>query len=448
MSAGSPSRPPLPEPRERPIPLSRRAFVGALTAGVVAGAAGTARGAPPSPAEEAGPGGLEPGDSGREGMGSRGPADRFDPWVEVDAEALRQNAAIVARLAGDRPVLAVVKNNAYGLGLALTAPVLEALPAIAGFAVVKTEEALALRDAGIRKPVLLMGMFPDEAGEELARRDVRLSLYTDDALDRIGPLARALGRPIPAHLYLDTGMGRMGMPYHRAAAWIDRVTRSPAVRVEGTYMAFTEDADFDREQLSRFRSVTADATARGMRLGSLHAASSNGVYHLPDAALDMVRPGIALYGAYPSRPDDERRIAPLHPAVSLKARVVRVERLRPGDSVSYGRSYVARTATWTATLPVGHADGYTRRAVEGARVLVAGRTHPVIGAVSASHAIVELGPGGPGEEPGVRVGDVATLVGWEHPDIHPNEVARRTGTSVYDVLMHLGPDLPRVVVGG
>jgi alanine racemase len=282
-------------------------------------------------------------------------------------------------------------------------------------------------------------MAPDDAVDELVSRGVRLSLYLDDDATRLPQLAGA--RPIRAHVYLDTGMSRMGVPYHRAMPWLERVAGSGAFQLEGTFMGFTEETDFDREQLARFRRVAADASTKGVDMGRLHAASSNAVFHLPEAHLDMVRPGIALFGGYPSRPDEERAIAELEPAASLRCRVVRVERLRPGDSVSYGRGYVAARPTWIATLPAGHVDGYPRGAVDGARVAIGGATCPVIGAVSASHVIVEVG-----EEPTVSVGDVATLMGPDHPDVHPNEVARRSGSSVYDRFMHLNPSLPRYVV--
>ena len=155
----------------------------------------------------------------------------------------------------------------------------------------------------------------------------------------------------------------------------------------------------------------------------------------------MVRPGIALYGAYPTDPVAEARMSTLNPAFRLKARVVRVEQLRPGDSVSYGRNYIARKPTWIATLPVGHSDGYSRRAVEGTRVLIGDSLYPVIGAVSASHTIVEVG-----DEKRVAVGDVVTLVGPDRPEIKPNAVADAIGISVYDVLMHMNPALPKVVI--
>ncbi len=364
-----------------------------------------------------------------------------DAWIEVSSEALRHNAREVSRLAGGRPILAVVKNNAYGLELTVAAKILANFPEIGGFAAVKATSCLALRDAGISKPILLMGLTPNRLGEELVRRDIQLSAYTPNALARLEPPARSVGRSAAIHFYLDTGMGRMGMPFRKALPWMRTVASSKLIEVSGTYMAFTEEIDFDPEQLRRFKALVDRARAERLPLGKLHAASSNGVFHLPDSHLDMVRPGIALYGAYPSRPDEERTIAKLIPAFSFKTTVVRVARLEKGDSVSYGRNYVAEKPTWIATLSVGHADGYARKAVDGARVLIGDGLYTVIGAVSASHAIVEVG-----DEKTVEVGDVATLIGPEHPAIHPNTFATATGVSVYDVLMHLNPEMERVVI--
>ena len=290
-------------------------------------------------------------------------ADRFDPWLEVDAAALRQNALVVSKLAGERPILAVIKNNAYGLGLTTVASVLEPMPQIKGFAVVKAQAAIALRDAGIRKPVLLMALFADEDSEELLRRDVQLSICTDDAASRIARAARKVERKPTAHIYLDTGMSRMGIPYHRAMPVL-RGLADLDIKIDGTFMGFTEESDFDREQLARFIDLTNKARDRGVELGALHAASSHAVFNFADAHLDQVRPGIALFGAYPADFESERKIATLTPAVSLKARVVRVEQLRAGDSVSYGRNYIADKDTWVATIPVGHTDGMPREAVK------------------------------------------------------------------------------------
>ena len=367
-------------------------------------------------------------------------ARAFDPWLEIDEGALRANASAVARMAGGRPVLAVVKNNAYGLGLTTIAPVLNALEEIAGCAVVKSEAALALRDAGFAGPVLLMARVDDAEAEELVRRGIQLTPFAADDLQRLPALAERLRRPVPVQLYVDTGMARLGIPFRRAADWTAALVSTGAVVVEGSFTAFTEEDEFDAVQLARFREVVETARRAGVDPGPLHAASSHGVVFRRDAHLDMVRPGLVLFGAHPAgTPEDVG--AQLRPAFRLKAKVVRVERLEPGDSVSYGREYVAERPTWIATLPVGHADGYPRRAVEGCEVLIAGRLYPVIGAVSASHTIVELG-----DEASVVVEDEAVLIGPDHAAIHPNAVAERAGISVYDVLMHLGAGLPRQLV--
>ncbi len=368
-------------------------------------------------------------------------SDRFDPWLEIDSGAIRHNVREVSRLTGGKPILAVTKNNAYGLGLVNVASILSPLPEIAGFAVVKADEAATLKDGGVSKPVLLMGMFSPGDGRDLLARRIELSLYTDDALQRLAGISRPHTDPVGVHLYLDTGMSRMGMPFHRALPWIANVSSDPRVNVRGTFMAFVEETEIDAEQIRRFRDVVTQAKGRNLSLGKLHAASSNGVFHLPQAHFDMVRPGIAIYGAYPSDFEAERAKGDLIPAVRFRARVVRVERLRAGDGVSYGYNYVAQRPTWIATLPVGHVDGYPRRATAGAQVLINGKLFPVIGAVSASHSIVELG-----DEPAAQLGDVATLMGPDAPEIHPNVMANTIGVSVYDLLMHLNPGLPRYVV--
>ena len=360
----------------------------------------------------------------------------YEPWIEVDAEALRHNAREVARACGGRPILAVVKNNAYGLGIAHVGPVLDAAPEVATLAVVKPEEALALRDAGVRKPILLMALAETDAGIELARRDVRLAAFTDDVRERVAAIARALGRRAAVHAYIDSGMGRMGIRHDRALPWLEALARSGHALIEGSFTELAE-SDADEAQLARFDEFLTAARGRGIDPGTRHALSSHAICFRPAATLDAVRPGLVLYGAYPAGARTLGKLN-LRVAFRLRARVVRVEQIQPGDGVSYGRNYVAAEPTWIATLPLGHADGYTRQAVRGAQVLIGNRLYPVIGAVSASHTIIAVG-----REQTVHVGDTATIVGPDDPAIAPNEIAERAGISVYDVLMHLSRTLQR-----
>ncbi len=377
----------------------------------------------------------------RAAAGQLADPDRLEPWIAVQPDALRANVGVLSRLAGGRPVMAVVKNNGYGLGLREVARVLEADDRVAGFGVVKVKEALALREAGIRKPVLLLALWDEAEGEALVRQGITLSLCVPDAPARAARAAARAGRNALAQWYVDTGMSRMGVPYHAALPAMRESARHARLTITGMLTELTEDRAFDLEQVQRLQALATQARVAGVQVdGPLHAASSHAVFNHPETRLDAVRPGISLFGAYPTDEGNERTIAPLQVAFSLKARVVRVAQMRVGDTVSYGRRFRAEAPTWIATIPVGHADGYPRRAVNGARILIGARTYPVIGAVSASHCIVNLGA-----ETTVKVGDPCVLVGPEHADIHPNALAVAAGVSVYDVLMHLAEGLPRYV---
>jgi alanine racemase len=364
----------------------------------------------------------------------------FDPWLEIDRAALAHNARAVARLAGGRPIIAVVKNNAYGLGLEATGPILDSLADVSHLAVVRADEALTLRKAGARKPILLMG--PATEGEllELTPLDVIQSPYRAVSSAVLVRTAERTGRRVRVHLYLDTGMHRMGFPVSEALSWVDSMSRARGLRIEGAFTELTEDADFDRLQAMRVRELQAAARQRGVGIPLLHAASSDAVMHqTTETFLDAVRPGLALYGGYVSERAMQR--GELRPAYRLKARVIRVDHLAAGEGVSYHRRYVAERPIWTATLAVGHVDGYPSGAVRGCEALAKGQLFPVIGTVSASHTIIALG-----DERRLEVGDEVTLVGPDHPAIHPNEVARRAGWSEYNVFMHLSPQLAKRVV--
>lgn len=360
-----------------------------------------------------------------------------EPWLEIERAALTQNVRAIARLTGGKPILAVAKNNAYGCGCATVGPILDAMPEIWGIAVVRIDEALALRTAGVKKPVLLMARVEANELDDLIARDIRVT--PDEALAPEVVRRAARGRGVGVHLYVDAGMHRMGVPIARAPALIDVLGKAPNVQIEGVFTELTEDVDFDKEMAKQLRILADAAQLGGIKVGRLHAASSHAVWHIPDAFLDAVRPGLAVYGGYVS--DEARVRGELRAAYRLKAPVVRVVKLDAGEGVSYHRRWKASQATWVATLPIGHVDGYPSGAIKGCDVLIGQSVHPVIGTVSASHTLIALGP-----ETSVKVGDVATLVGPDHPAIHPNEVAVRAGWSEYNMFMHLNPLLTRRVV--
>ncbi|MEW6323431.1 MAG: alanine racemase C-terminal domain-containing protein, partial [Acidobacteriota bacterium] len=254
--------------------------------------------------------------------------------------------------------------------------------------------------------------------------------------------AASAGRPIGIHVCVDTGIGRVGVPYRAAEALIRDLAARPGVRIDGLMMTFTEDGPFDREQLARFTALSQALAAAGIGVGRRHAASSYTLFqHGPETHLDMLRTGMVLYGIFPATGFRRQgRGLDLRPAVALKARVAYVKQLAAGESAGYERAYVASRPTWVATLPVGHADGWPRAAAKGARVRIGGATYPVIASVSASHTIVEIG-----DRPAVAVGDEAVLFDWQDGS-RPEDVAEACGASVYDLTMHLGGHLPRLAV--
>jgi alanine racemase len=362
----------------------------------------------------------------------------YDPWIEVHADHLRHNVAEVQRRVDSRPILAVIKNNGYGLGLINVARVLEPLRAIFGFAVVKLHEAVLLRDAGIRKPILLMGLCSEKNLEEAIARRITPMVFTPIGreLERIASKRR---RPVPIHICVDTGFGREGVQVVQAPELIRDLARRRSLEIQGIMMTFTEDPQLDPEELTRFLTIIDDLQKKGIRFGHRHAASSYPLFQHPDSFLDMVRPGMALYGVYSEPEFRARGVMDLRPAVSLKARVVSVKLLHKGDSAGYSPAYRATQDVWVALVPTGHADGWPRAAVGRSKVRINGDLFPVI-AVSASHSIIEIG-----STPRVSTRDQVTFFDWQEGS-RPEDVAVTSGTSVYDRLMHLGALLPRRVV--
>lgn len=363
----------------------------------------------------------------------------FDPWIEIHSENVRHNVEEISRRVKRRPILAVIKNNGYGTGIANIGQLLDARSEVAGLAVVKLHEAMALRDAGIRKPILLMGPFDERNLEDALARSIMPMVYTPlgPVIDKI---AEKLQKPVPIHVCVDTGIGRVGVPYQQADPLIRDLAGRKGLQIQGTMMTFTEDPEFDKEQIRRFIETCGTLTTEGITLGKKHAASSFSLFQHPDGFLDMVRPGMAIYGIYSENEFRHMGVMDLRPVLSLKARVIYAKQLRKGDSAGYNRAYVAQEDVWVATLPVGHADGWPREAAKGAKVRINGDLYPVIASVSASHCIVEIG-----REERVKIGDTAVFFDAQ-PGSRPEDVSEACGASVYDLTMHLNPLLPRRLV--
>jgi alanine racemase len=203
---------------------------------------------------------------------------------------------------------------------------------------------------------------------------------------------------------------------------------------------FVHEEEFDRVQLARFEEILSWARGQGLALGTLHSSPTFEVFQLPDAHMDMVRPGNALFGNYPSVVGAEEK-ADLEPVFRLRTKVIRVERLEPGESAGFSRSFIAERATWIALLPIGHTDGYPPTARGTCEVLIKGSLYPVVAGPNSAHTILDIGA-----EKVVQVGDVATLIGPDHQAILPHTVSERTGVRFLALITKLNARLRRRLV--
>jgi alanine racemase len=358
--------------------------------------------------------------------------------VEVDLGAIRHN---VSRLKPEGAgVMAVVKADGYGHGAAEVArAALEAGADRVGVALV--EEGLALREAGIAAPVHVLSEVP--AGAERVAVDAGLTVpvYTDAGLTRLADVAD--GTSIGVHVKVDTGMHRAGVwPPEEAAAFVGRVLAA-GLRVEGmwTHLAVSaEDPDETGRQLDRFAGAVADVRAAGHDPGILHAANTGAVLLHPRAHLDLVRPGIGLYGLLPAPGVGADR--GLRPALRWTSTVVNVKPLTAGERLSYGLHYRLERDARVATVPVGYADGYPRALSSRADVLIRGRRRRVAGNVTMDQLMVDCGEGP------VEPGDEVVLVGSQEDEaIEAEELAGLAGTIGYELVTRIGPRVPRRYAG-
>jgi len=361
-----------------------------------------------------------------------------DPWIELNLENMSWNLGQVRKLV-KVPVMAVIKANAYGHGLVEVGQHLERM-GIDYLMVGKLQEALLLRKSGVSAPLLNFGPFCSEEAKEIIQHDISQFVFTEAVLS-LNQASLKSDKIAKIHIHIDTGMGRMGIPYHRAFPFIEKTSSLKGLVIEGVSTTLTEDEEFDHQQLHRFLRLCREAESKGISLGLKHAASSDGMLDLPSSRLDMVRPGIALYGYYPSEKTQKEDRLHLKPVLQLKSRVAAVKTLRPGDSLSYHRKYTAKKREKAAIIPVGYSDGYPANTVNKASVLIRGKRFPLIAAITANHCVALLK-----ENSRVSIGDEVVLLGIQGKErITADEIARLAETSSYKILIGLNPLLPRVI---
>ena len=367
-------------------------------------------------------------------------AGRADPKIEVNLGHIAWNLAQLKKRV-KVPIMGVVKANAYGHGLV---PVAEALEKAGVEALMagKLQEAVALREAGIRCPILNFGPFDRRDSREIVGRNISQSVYTEEAV-YLEEEAAALGRPATVHIDIDTGMGRTGVLQDRALPLIEKIASLPHLKIEGVCTTLTEDPEFDKEQLRRFLEICTAAKEKGVSLGWRHAASSAAVFYSPDFYLDMIRPGITLYGYYPNARTRKEDVLDLRPALKLSAKVIFIKDLSPGESLSYLRAFKVEKKMRAATLGSGYSDGYSFLFGGKTSVRIGKSTFPVLDAVTSNHIMVDLG-----DDREVRIGDEATLIDPDkNSGLTADALAEKGGVPDYKILISLNPLTPRAYIG-
>lgn len=357
--------------------------------------------------------------------------------VEYNIEMMRRNIREGAKMLG------VVKTDGYGHGAVQIAKMLSPKDYMWGFAVATLDEAAVLRRAGIEKPLLVLGcIFPDQR-EEMIKRDIRMTLYTEEMARQVSELAVKMGKQAYIHIKLDTGMSRLGfMIGEEAAEIIERISEMPNLIMEGMYTHFAKadeiDKSFTEKQIKNYVWMKETLEERGVTFQYYHCSNSAGIIDVREANMDLVRAGISTYGLYPSEEVHKENV-PLKPAMELISHVAHVKWVEAGTPVSYGGTYITDRKTKIATIPVGYGDGYPRSLSNKGYVLIHGKKAPILGRVCMDQFMVDAT-----EIDDVKYADKVTLVGNDGDEKLPVEVlSGLSGRFNYEFVCDLGKRIPR-----
>jgi alanine racemase len=362
-------------------------------------------------------------------------------WVEIDLHRLKRNFELITR---DKPpalqLLSVVKDQAYGHGALQVAQV--ALACGASFLGLNTlEEAVALRDRGIRAPLLMLGDRDERELPWCVAHDLTCCVSDPRTVTTLGQLAARAGKRAPVHLKINTGMNRYGIRWNEAASLAAQIASTPSLLLEGVMSHFAQSDEADKtfalRQLARFQQAVRDIAGLGLAVKFRHLCNSGGFLDLPQAHFDLVRLGILPLGVFPSSVC--RRIPGIEPVMTVKARIVAVQQLQAGDTVGYGMRYTAPAPRRIAVLPLGYGDGFPRVRNQGC-VLLQGRRAPLLGGVAMDNLFVDIT-----DIPAAQLGDEAVIMGRQGDDaISAHDVAKLKNSVSYDILTGWRARLPRI----
>lgn len=366
-------------------------------------------------------------------------------WAEINLDTIATNTKNIKKLVGDKELIAIVKADCYGHGAVDVVPTLLENGA-SRLAVAMLTEAIELRENNINAPIVILGYTPLYLGEELINYDIEQTVYDLDYAKELSKIALSFNKKAKIHIAIDTGMGRIGfLPGDDTIKTINEVYNLEGLEVIGIYSHFStsdeKDKSYANEQLFKFKKVMADLKALGIEIPLKHISNSGAIIDMPETYLNGVRPGIILYGYYPSKEVSKDNLS-VKPALTLKAKVAHVKELHKDMYISYGKTFKTNKKTIVATLPIGYGDGYPRALSENAKVIVNGKFASILGRICMDQCMIDVT-----DIENIKTGDEVIILGGEGDlKFNADDMAEALGTINYEILCRIKSRIPRVYI--
>mgnify|MGYP000945820532 CR=1 FL=1 len=366
-------------------------------------------------------------------------------WVEINLGNLEYNIKQIRQKTHGCDIIGVVKADAYGHGAAAVSKVLLE-NGVKTLAVATLQEAVSLRENGFTCPIVMLGITPELYAETLLEYNITPVVSSFENAAAISAAAASRDEIVEAFVAVDTGMGRIGFqPDDACAEAVRRISLLPHLKIKGLFSHFAtadeKDKSYALQQLSHFNAIYEKLKQSGVDIPVRTIANSAAIMEIPEAYFEAVRPGIILYGCYPSQEVDRSKF-PIKPVMSVKANIIHLKKVPPGFSVSYGRKFITQRESLIATLALGYADGYPRYLSGKGRVIVNGVYAPVAGNICMDQCMVDVT-----DVPDVKLGDEVVLMGSQGDlTILADEIGEKTGTINYEVVCAFGQRLPKIYI--
>jgi alanine racemase len=369
-------------------------------------------------------------------------------WAEIDLDAIANNMREIRRISTSKEIIAIIKADGYGHGAIDIAPVLLENGADR-FGVAVITEAVELRNNGINVPIMVLGFTPPTLYERILEHNIEQTIYNYNDAEELSKIALERNKVARIHIAIDTGMGRIGfLPNDESAQEVYKISKLPNVEIIGLFTHFSSSDDLDKTysmlQIKKYNEFNEKLIDLGVDIPLKHLSNSAATIDLPTAHYNAVRPGIILYGCYPSEEVMKEKIN-VKPVMSIKANIVHIKTLTEGEYISYGRTFKTERESVIATLPIGYADGFTRLLFGKAKVIINGKFAPVVGRICMDQCMIDIT-----DIDGVKIGDEVILIGADEYNnaITADDIAKQVGTINYEVVCAVSKRVPRVYKKG